>query len=337
MAALGTGLPNIVDLAKRQDPDGKIAGIIEILAQQNTLMADAPFMACNDWTTHLTTLRTQMPAVYWGKINLATSWSKSDTAQIREGTGFIRQYSGVDVTLAEISGDVNGFRLSESQAVMEAMRQEAEATFFYGNAGTAPEEFNGLAVRYNALSTSTSPAAANVINAAGTEDSPSDLTSIWLVSWGENNVHALVPKGVPGGLRHDNLGRQLIQSSTTLGAMASLTMFVDEYRWFMGLALRDWRSAGRVANIDISDRLAATDSVLPAFVRRLIASAHLPGNKVLYMNRNTAYLFNEECFRDVKGGGGLTFANVGGENIASFQGIPIHITDGILSTESAVA
>lgn len=339
MAALGTGLPTLVDLASRMDPKthGVEAGIIEILSQTNEMLQDLPFKECNDGTTHITTLRTEMPTVYWAAINVATSFSKSTTAQIREGTAILRAWSGVDKTLADISGDVSGFRFSESKAFLEGMNQEFQQTVIYGNAGSAPTEFNGLAIRYNTLSTTTSPAAANVINAAGTEDSPSDLTSIWLVSWGEDTVHGLFPKGTAAGLQHIDRGLQLIQSSTTLGSMAALDMYVDKFEWAGGLALRDWRSAGRVANIDISDRLAATDSVLPALVRRLIASVHVPGRKALYMNRNTKYLFAEECYRDVKAGGGLTFANVGGQEQMSFQGIPIRNCDGILSTETAVS
>jgi hypothetical protein len=317
MSALGTGLPTLLDLAKRTDPNGKVAaGLIEILAQTNEMLQEMPFKECNDGTTHLTTLRTEMPAVYWATINAATNFSKSTTGQIREATGFLRSWSGVDKTLADLSGDVSGFRLSEAKAFIEAMNQEAQATVIYGNQGAAPTEFNGLAIRYNALSTATSAAAANVINAAGTEDSPSDLTSIWLVSWGEETVHGLYPRGTQAGLKHEDRGLQLIQSSTTLGAMAALDMYVDKFEWHLGLALRDWRSAGRVANIDISDRLAASDSVLPGFVRRLISSVYVPGRKALYMNRTTKYLFEEECFRDVKGGGGLTYENVAGKPVA---------------------
>jgi hypothetical protein len=339
MAALGTGLPTMVDLATRMDPKthGVVPDIIEILNKTNEMVQDVPYMECNDGTTHITTLRTEMPTAYWATINVATLFSKSTTAQIREGTGVLRAWSGVDELLAKISGDVSGFRWSEAKAFIEAMGQEYQQTMIYGNAGTAPNEFNGFAIRYNTLSTTTSPAAANVINAAGTEDSPSDLTSIWLISWGENTVHGIYPKGTNAGLSHTDRGLQLIQSTTTIGAMGGLDMYVDKFEHACGLALRDWRSAGRVVNIDISDRLAATDSVLPGLVRRLIASVHIPGKKALYMNRNTKYLFTEECYRDVKSGGGITFANVGGQEQTYFQGIPIRNTDGILSTETATA
>jgi hypothetical protein len=338
MAALGTGLPTLVDLAKRLGPEGRVeAGIIEILSQDNEMLLDMPFATCNDGTTHLTTLRTEMPTVYWATINAATNFSKSTTGQIRESTGFLRSFSGVDVTLADLSADPSGFRLSEGKAFMEAMNQEMQQTVIYGNQATAPTEFNGLSVRYNALATSTSMTAANTINAAGTEDSPSDLSSIWLVSWGENTVHGLVPRGLAAGLKHEDRGKQLIQSSTTLGAMAALDMYVDKYEWHAGLALRDWRAAGRVVNIDVGDRLAATDSVLPGLVRRLIASVYVGGRKAIYMNRTVKYLFEEECFRDVKGGGGLTYENVDGKRITSFQGIPIRLCDGITNTETATS
>ncbi len=46
--------------------------------------------------------------------------------------------------------------------------------------------------------------APNVIDAGGTGDT---LTSIWLVSWGDNTVHGIYPKGSKSGLEHEDLGR----------------------------------------------------------------------------------------------------------------------------------
>jgi len=336
MAALGTGLPTLLDLAKRMGPDHKVeAGLVELLAQTNEMIQDIPVMEANDGSTHLTTLRTEMPAVYWATINAGTAFSKSTTAQIREGTGFLRSWSGVDATLAAMSNDVSGFRLSEAKAFIEAMNQEYQQTLIYGNAGAAATEFNGLAVRYNVLSGTA--ASVNVITAAGTEDSPSDLTSIWLVKWGQETIHGIHPKGLAAGLKHTDRGLQLIQSSTTLGAMEALDMYVDKFELHAGLALRDWRAAGRIANIDISDRLGATDSVLPALMRRLMASVYVPGRAAFYMNRTTAYLVAEETQRAVSAGGGITWETVDGRPVMKFQGIPVRMVDGILNTETAVA
>lgn len=57
MAIVGTK-NNLVDIAKRLDPDGKIAKVAELLSQTNEMLDDIPFKEANEVTSHLTTVRT---------------------------------------------------------------------------------------------------------------------------------------------------------------------------------------------------------------------------------------------------------------------------------------
>ena len=50
MTTLSTISPTLLDLAKRLDPDGKIATIVELLAQTNEVLADMPWVEANDKT-----------------------------------------------------------------------------------------------------------------------------------------------------------------------------------------------------------------------------------------------------------------------------------------------
>ena len=152
MAVLSGNALTLVDFAKRLDPDGKTPMIAELLAQNNEILTDMLFMEGNLPTGHRTTVRTGLPTVYWRLINQGVQPSKSTTAQVDEGIGMLESYSEVDRDLAELNGNVSSFRLSEAQAFIEAMNQEMASTFFYGNSGLDPEEFNGMAVRYNDLS-----------------------------------------------------------------------------------------------------------------------------------------------------------------------------------------
>jgi hypothetical protein len=61
MATLSTTHPTLLDLAKRQDPDGKIATVAEILSETNEILDDMIWLECNDGTSHQTTVRTGLP------------------------------------------------------------------------------------------------------------------------------------------------------------------------------------------------------------------------------------------------------------------------------------
>ena len=65
----GTELPNLVNVTKRLDPDGKIARIAEILNQNNPILEDIPLVEGNLPTGHRTTVRADLPEPTWRKLN----------------------------------------------------------------------------------------------------------------------------------------------------------------------------------------------------------------------------------------------------------------------------
>lgn len=330
MAVLGTK-NNLLDVAKRLDPDGKIAKIVELLAQTNEILLDIPFKEANEKTSHLTTVRTGLPAVYWRLINQGVQPSKSTTAQIREGIGMLEAWSVCDVELAKLSGNEKAYRLSEAQAFLEAMNQEAAQTIFYGNSGTAPEEFNGLAIRYSSLSAAN---AQNIVDAGGTG---SDNASIYLVCWGEQSVHGVYPQGSKAGLDHKDLGVQVEQNANGVTG-AQMEVYKDKFSWKLGIALKDWRYVVRICNIDVSALVGGTGADLTYL---LIKAIHRIPNKnigkcVVYMNRTVFEYLDIQRRDDVAAGGQLDYAMVDGKVIYSFRGIPIKISDALLETEARV-
>ena len=88
-----------------------------------------------------------------------------------------------------LNGNTAQFRLSEDTAFLEAMNQTQAETMFYGNPGTDPKKFLGLAPRYGDLSADN---AVNILDAGG---SGSDNASVYLVVWGDNTVYCPFPKG----------------------------------------------------------------------------------------------------------------------------------------------
>lgn len=333
MATLGANMVTLADWAKRLDPDGKTSSIVELLSQTNELLSDMLWKEGNLPTGERTTVRTGLPTVAWRLLNQGVQSSKSTTAQIDEGCGMLEAWSEVDKDLAELNGNTASFRLSEAQAFLEAMNQEMAQTFFYGNSGLAPEEFNGLAVRYSSLSSTN---ASNVITGGG---SGSDNSSIYLVCWGPQSIHGIFPKGSKAGLQHTDLGLVPIQGATGI-AGTRLMGYLDHWQWKCGVALKDWRFVVRIPNIDISNLIAKSSAAdLPELMIK--ATHRIPnlamGKPVFYMNRTCFQMLDIQRRDDVISGGQLTYDLVDGKRIPMFRGIPVRIVDALLETESAVS
>lgn len=64
----------------------------------------------------------------------------------------------------------------------------------------------------------------------------------------------------------------------------------DHYKWNCGIALRDWRYAVRICNVDVSDLIADTDGTTVKLIENMIRAVHrIPnlkmGRAAFYMNR----------------------------------------------------
>src|SRR5512146_3272506 len=323
---LSTGALTLLDWAKRLDPNGKVPTIVELLSQTNEILDDMLWMEGNLPTGHRTTVRTGLPTVYWRQLNQGVAPSKSTTAQIDEGAAMLEAWSSTDKDLAELNGNVKAFRLSEARAYIEAMNQEMAGTLFYGNVGTAPEEFSGLATRYS------SSTAGNGQNSIKVTSAQSDNYSIWLIVWGENTCFGVFPKGSKAGLVHEDLGLQTVTVTQGVGG-TMLRAYQDRWQWKCGLVLKDWRYVVRICNIDVSDLVALAGSTDSEKLTKYLTKATylIPnlnaGKPVFYMNRETAYAFDYLRRQDVSTGGGLTYENVDGRRIMRFRGIPIRICD----------
>jgi hypothetical protein len=331
MATLASNVATLADHAKRLDPDGKVPMIVELLRQRNTILDDMLWKEGNLPTGHRTTVRTGLPTVTARRLNEGVVPSKSTTAQIDEQCAMFEAISEVDADLVKLNGNDAGFRLSEASAFIEAMNQTMAQTLFYGNAGITPEYFTGFAPRYASLTGTNSQ---NILSAGG---AGSDNTSIWLIAWGENTVSGIYPKGSKAGLIHEDLGEQMIQTGVGIGT-GRMKAFIDRWQWKCGLAVRDWRYAVRIANIDVSNLV--TESGAADLIKLMIKAIHrLPdlssGRPVFYCNRTVREMLDIQAL--TKAAYQLNIDNVDGKPVTKFRGIRIETCDQILETESVVA
>ena len=333
MATLSSTDLHLADIAKRTDPSGNIAQIVEVLTQTNEMVADAPVAECNDGTANRTTIRTSLPLTEWRIRNSGVGRSKSTTAQVVDTTGRIESISRLDTFTP--GTDIPALRASEGVAHMEAMAQKAAASLLYSNTTVTPEEIHGLAARYGSLTGSVKD---QIISAAG---AGSDNTSIYCVGWStERGASILVPKGSKAGLNHEDLGKRLVTDSNDKEYIA----WVDDYTWDLGLCVKNPRSIVRICNIDVSNLTvdAATGANLFELVTKAywkIQQASIMGLSFkCYMNTKILEYFDYQS-RLHNSNIRMTVPEAGSDSkpVMMFRDMAFRRCDQILNTEAAVA
>ncbi len=138
------------------------------------------------------------------------------------------------------------------------MSQEVASKIIYGNTADDPEEFMGLAPRFN---DTTAANGGQIIDAGGTG---SDNTSVWFVTWGDNQCQLLYPKGTQAGVQREDHGEQRVTDDNGNAYYAK----EEKFTWHVGLAVKDWRYVSRIANIDVSEMLRALLRCTTSCVKR---------------------------------------------------------------------
>lgn len=347
MAILGATALTYLDWAKRIDPDGKVGQIINILSQTNAIFDDMLVVEGNLPTGHQSIIRTGLPSATWRLLNYGVMPTKSTTAQITDACGMLETYSDIDVAIAELNGNTASFRMSEDMAFLEGMNQQMATAMFYSNALNTPSQIMGLSPRYNTANPAVAQTANNVIDAGGTG---STNASIWLVVWGPNYIHGIFPKGQVAGLKHDDRGQWTKNDPNG----AQYEVYRTHYKWMTGLTVKDWRFAGRIANIDVTQllggsapnlinaliRLAGRIPVLPVGAGITPSGTDEPGGgmsmgrAVIYCNRVVSTYLDIQATN--KTNVLLSREEYAGLRVTTFRGIPIRTVDALLNTEARV-
>lgn len=329
MPALNANNPTLLDVSRRLDPDGKISTIVEMLNATNEVLDDLTFVEGNLPTGHKTTVRTGLPTPTWRKLYGGVQPGKSTTAQVTDSVGMLEAYAEVDKALADLNGNTAAFRLSEDAAHIEGMSQSMASTLFYGNEGTQPEAFTGLAPRFNSLSAEN---ADNIIDAGGTG---SNNTSIWLCVWGPQTGHGIYPKGSQAGLQMTDKGQVTIENVD--GQQGRMEAYRTHYRWDMGLTVKDWRYFVRIANVDVPALNTPANTV--NLIRWMIeASERIPsygkGRACWYVNRTIRERLRIGILERTSSN--LTWESVEGKRVMTFDDIPVRRVDALLRNEARV-
>lgn len=332
--------PTLLDLARRLDPNGQIARVIELMTPISEILEDMTWVEGNLPTGHKSVMRTGLPTPTWRAMYQGVQPTKSTTTQVTDNCGMLEDWAEVDAALADLNSNAPAFRLSEEVAHLAGLNAVMASTLFYGNEGTTPASFTGLSPRFNTISGANN--AENIIDGGGTG---SDNNSIWLVYWGERSVCGIIPKGSTAGIQRTDYGKVVIEDVTGAAGGSNgggrMVAYRSHYRWDAGLSMRDWRGTVRIPNIDLSDltKTAATGADLPDLMFQaleVVPSVVSAGARpAFYMSRTLMSTLRRQLANKTSGST-LEIADVGGRKVMMFQGVPLRRVDALAANEARV-
>ena len=190
-----------------------------------------------------------------------------------------------------------------------------------------------------------------MINGGGTG---STNTSIWVVAWGYKSVHGIYPQGSVAGLQYMDVTTPAPVFDSNGNPYQAVQ---THYKWDCGLTVRDWTYIVRIPNIDVTllTKNAASGAdlndllgqamykikSLPRPAMSIQRQANARGGTPLAMTKPAIY-----CNRTVK-----SFLDRQAQNktnvllqndqwdgyaLTNYRGVPIHVVDAIVNTESRV-
>lgn len=331
MATLSTLNPTLADLTSRMTAEGKIdPSIIEALNETNEMLSDAVWNEATGVTENVTTVRSGLPSVAWRRLNYGVQPSKSKTKQVSDALGMLEAYAEVDKKLAMLNGNTEAWRASENRPFIEAMNQEFQRALLYGDNAKDSAKILGIMPRFSTGVKAKAENAINVIDAGGTGK---NLASILLMVWGKNTMYCSYPKGLVGGLQHEDLGEVTLDDADG----GHYQGYRSHYEWNVGFTMRDWRYCVRIANID-TEALTTDPSSVDLRKYMIQALNLLPslnaGRAAFYCNRTIKTFFEQQL--ENKSNVWLTLDQAEGRQVARFRGIPIRRVDAMSNEEAKV-
>lgn len=339
--ALGSNL-TIAELVRREDPNGRLADIVDVLSETNDIIQDASWKECNNGTFDQVTRKASEPTGEERAYDMGVLSEAGVTEVVSEPTCMLDGLSEVDIK--KVQHSPNGAAAARSQEdgfFLAGMSKTFVSRLFDGDRDDNPLRINGINNRtdYNTLASDYT-----FDNAGGNASATANKTSIYIIQWGPGMTNLIYPRNdAPGnstfGISMDDYGRQMITD------FASSSRKYPAYQsWFeihFGISIEDPRTIKRVVNISTTnidgvDDFSFDENVLIAAINQL---EHSGRNAMIYMNRTMQTQFDIRA--NDKGNALYTMSSPGegpfGRPVTMFRGIPIRRVDQITDAQTTVS
>jgi len=216
-----------------------------------------------------------------------------------------------------------GFRRLEDMAFVSGLSQQLADLFLEGVQAGSPESFDGLQIRLNDLTQT------NVI-----DGSNSGGTSIYAVDWGRRTAYGIYPAAAAN---RGILGLKIIDKDKVPvldGSDDTYHVYRTQFKWWMGLCIRDELRTCRYANINPT--IGGTNSFNENLLIELLNRCKMrPATTRIYVN---VELKSQMQIR-LKDKGNIQLLpaqGLGGVPVLGFMETPIRRLDAIKTNESTV-
>lgn len=348
MSTLGSRYITFRDLSSGRTPDGLVdKAVVDMMAQENSVLQDVLWKECNKGREDYVTIRSGMPEAVLRQFYEGWTGTKASKRQVTNSC--CRVTTGIEFDWALYQGDKDkaAFLADEQRAHASVLGDKVAALLFYGDASTDPKGINGFAKTFSVagavtgqnMVTNDALAAFYCFNAgkaaeAGSSAATIARRSIFLVGWGARAAHGIYPEGSSAGI---DIG-QLTQQYQTDGAGGNLLMGLQEMNWWAGLNIRDFRSSGRIANINImNDPMDAGTPDVGLLVRRLVSRVKTTGvTQRFYCSRLVFEHVAMQLERKTQGNA-VKYADLEQKKDAALFGIPVAFCDCLNGDEAEVS
>ena len=317
---------NVYEQAKRLDPKNGVATIVELLNDINEFMVDAISIEANDISSHQSHVRKELPVTGIRRINEGASSTHSVVEPQRDDIMLLEAIPEIDEKLIDPMPDPRKSLNNEIMPFLESEMQAFIDAVFYGSPSNALGEITGLSNKFGDLALS------NVVGLGGTG---SDLASVWMMEWDPMTCRLIYPRDSKSvGVEWNDKGKQRVTDASNNPYFA----YVSQIKMQFGLAVTDFRNAQRIANIEsdgvVNNIIDTANNKHHELVKARNRLLHAGKNAVIYANRDIKSQF--DIFALDKANGFYMMEDITGGPVSSFQGIPIRLVEGLLSTETAI-
>lgn len=264
----------LIDLKNRMKPgDGAIADVAEVIAKENPILDDIPWVEGNLITGNTIYRRSSLPEVVIRKINEGVDSSKSTATPDTDTCVELYTRGDVDMTALELHDNPAAFIVSENKAFIAALGEACVEQFLYGNPN---DGIVGISNRYGKLNSGMTKD--QIIDFGGTSG---ELQSVFIIKWDPTEVSGLYPKNTTAGIKTVTKINERIKAKNGKDMLAHSV----DYKWRVGVKVRDYRYISRVCNIpNVIDA-----STLDVIFRNLIIAKNRvhnvdKGKVVMYMS-----------------------------------------------------
>jgi len=299
-------MPTLLDIAKRNGSD-QVVGLIDEASRVHPELTLIPARTIRG-LNYKTFVRTANPTVAFRSANEGTPATKGTYENRLVETFIMNPRWECDKAVADRSEDgAPAYIALEAEAMTEAAMQTLCTQLYYGT-GADAKGFPGLVAAYDATNM--------VVDAGGTTGATG--SSVWALRFGPKNVIWVWGNG--GSLELSPVTEQRILD----GSSNPFTAYIQELLAYPGLQVASLLSIARVKKITADSGHTLTDGMIAALLALFPAGTR---PDVLLMNRRSiGQLQNSRTATNATGAP----APFPGESF----GIPIAVTDAILSTEA---